>query len=420
MKSSCKDFNYLFFEPNSKLKKELNNPCSYNEFVNILDERINLCKDDNMLDICKLKKLYEVYVHIFNTNKNNFYQYFFNEDKNHRVRMYMIYDDDLWVNTKSNSSKSYFTNRCYKEEYIDELIRERQSVASKESFKKRYGDNWETYFYEYVNKRNESLNLNPNINQINYNKGKSLRVEYYLDKINEKTGELYTIDESKEKIRERQLVGSKICSEKRKGKSGVTCRSVEWWIKKGYTEEESKEKVREIQSTNNIETYIKKYGEQDGIKKWMERNKKWGETMIIKKMESGHVGSAYSKSSKKIFDKVVDKLNTCGYNLGNVYYGEKEFAKWDKRNKRVYFYDFVVPEIKLCVEYNGLMFHPKEGDKNWQGLFSDKSYEEKLKYDKEKIKTIEDCGFTTLVIWEDDDVDLCVQKIVDLYINLKK
>ena len=41
-----------------------------------------------------------------------------------------------------------------------------------------------------------------------------------------------------------------------------------------------------------------KYGEQEGIKKWIDRNKKWGNIMQEKRMESGHIGSAYSQSSK--------------------------------------------------------------------------------------------------------------------------
>ena len=62
MKSCCKDFNCLFFVKGSKLKKELDIPKKYDDFVIILDERINLCKDEKMLDIDKLKKMYNIYM----------------------------------------------------------------------------------------------------------------------------------------------------------------------------------------------------------------------------------------------------------------------------------------------------------------------------------------------------------------------
>lgn len=413
MKSSCKDFNCLFFEHNSKLKKELNNPLNYDDFIKILDERINLCKDENMLDVDKLNKFYEIYVNVFNNNKCNFYFYFFNNNP-HRITMDMIYDKDMWIKTKSNTCRVYFTNRCYKEEFISELLRKRQNTVSKEKFKERYGENWKEKFDEYVKKANDARNANPNIDDIRSKTIKNLGYEYYLDKINEKTGQLYTEKEAKERVSNNRMKLVKMVSDSRRGKKGVTCRSKEYWINKGFTEEEAKERVREIQSTNNIETYIKKYGEQEGIQKWIERNKKWSDVMIEKRMESGHVGLSQSKSANKLFDKVIEKLKDENILFEKIYYGEKEFCKLDKEYKRVYFYDFVIPEINLCVEYNGIKFHPREGDKNWVCLFSGIGYEEKLQYDKQKIKTIEDYGFKTLIIWEDEDIETCVNKIIDM------
>ena len=200
----------------------------------------------------------------------------------------------------------------------------------------------------------------------------------------------------------------------RRGKSDVTCRSVQYWINKGFTEDDAKNKVREIQSTNNIDVYINKYGEQEGIKRWVDRNKKWGKIMQEKKMKSGHIGSAYSQSSKLFFDGVVKKLKDNNISFNKVYYGEEEFCKWDSEYKRPYFYDFVIPDIYLCIEYNGLKFHPKEGDIQWIGLYGD-TYEYKIQYDKRKLEVIENCGYKTLVIWEDDDLDKMSDYIVSLF-----
>ena len=83
-------------------------------------------------------------------------------------------------------------------------------------------------------------------------------------------------------------------------------------------------------------------------------------------------------------------------------------------NKRPYFYDFVIPELKLCVEYNGVKFHPREGDVEWVGLFGE-TYEYKLNYDKRKIKVIEDCGYNVIVVWEDDNLDKKIKDIVSLF-----
>jgi G:T-mismatch repair DNA endonuclease (very short patch repair protein) len=78
----------------------------------------------------------------------------------------------------------------------------------------------------------------------------------------------------------------------------------------------------------------------------------------------------------------------------------------------------VIPDIKFCVEYNGLMFHPKEGDTEWKGLYTNQSYDEKLNYDKQKMKTLTDAGFTTMVVWEDEDETIMVKKITEKIVDL--
>lgn len=416
--------NDLFFVYNTKPLRELDKHVTFEKFKEVMIEKMGFCNDDDMLDYEKLKIMYDEYVSFFMKHVGDFRNYFMSvktvKMNTCDVKPYMVYDETLWVNQKGTTTVTYFTNRCYKKEFIGELLKTRQTTVSKESFQKRYGENWKEKFDEYVDKMISTRNSNPNIDIINYNKGKSLRYEYYLDKINGNTGELYTEEEAKEKIRECKYKGVKITAEKRRGKKGVTCRSVEYWISKGFSKDDAKEKVREIQGSNTVGRYIKKYGEQEGIRKWIERNKKWGEQMMQKKSELGHVGSAQSKSANNFFNRVVDEFIKENITFDKIYYGEKEFCKWDKENKRVYFYDFVIPSIWLCVEYNGLKFHPKEGDVNWIGLFSGITYEEKLKYDKQKIKTIEECGFTTIVIWEDDDVEMSVQKIVNVCKKLKE
>jgi hypothetical protein len=51
-------------------------------------------------------------------------------------------------------------------------------------------------------------------------------------------------------------------------------RRPEYWMKQGYSEEESKLIVSKTQS-RGIDFYIKKYGEELGLKKWKDKNDKW-------------------------------------------------------------------------------------------------------------------------------------------------
>lgn len=408
------DLQKLFFEPHTRLSKEINNYYELNEFHNILVEKCNFCNDDN-LDVKRLQKLYNKYVEVFITNKGNFKNYFLGQIKCKRfiLKPYAVFGESLWKRTKSSTSLEFFLNLGYNIECAQKILKDRQTLTSPESFQKRYGDDWENHFNEYVKKHNESLISNPNIDEINKKKSSYISYKYYLTKINPDTNQLYTEDEAKKIISQKRSISSEKSAIQRRGKTGVTGRSIQYWINKGYSEEDAKNKVKEIQSTNNIETYIKKYGEQDGIQKWIERNKKWGEKMQIKKMESGHIGSAYSNASKLFFDNIVSKLKENNIYFEKIYYGEKEFSKWDKENKRVYFYDFVIPEVNLCVEYNGLKFHPKEGDVNWVGLFGN-TYEYKIQYDKRKLDIIKSCGYKTIVVWEDDDLEEKINYIVSL------
>ena len=150
-----------------------------------------------------------------------------------------------------------------------------------------------------------------------------------------------------------------------------------------------------------------------GISEWNKRNSEWGERMRVLKQENGCIGNAYSKSACKLFDSVIETLFNEGIFFEKVYYGKKEFSKWDNDYNRVYFYDFVINDIKLCVEYNGIMFHPKPNNYEWKSLFSGKGYDEVREYDMRKQQLITDLGYTLIVVWEDDIFEKSLKKITD-------
>lgn len=50
----------------------------------------------------------------------------------------------------------------------------------------------------------------------------------------------------------------------------------------------------------------------------------------------------------------------------------------------LYFYDFIISSLKICFEFHGLKFHPKEVNKEWKQLFTVKSYDEVALNDKNK------------------------------------
>ena len=91
---------------------------------------------------------------------------------------------------------------------------------------------------------------------------------------------------------------------------------VKYWIKKGYSEEESKQKVSERQRTFTLEKCIEKYGEEEGIKRYTERQTKWSakvEAMyqqgMFSKVPLTQNSSIFSKFEKDMVDSIIDELN---------------------------------------------------------------------------------------------------------------
>ena len=60
---------------------------------------------------------------------------------------------------------------------------------------------------------------------------------------------------------------------------------VPYWTKHGYSEEEVKKIVSEKQATFSLEKCIEKYGEENGRKKWLERQERWQNTLKSKPKE---------------------------------------------------------------------------------------------------------------------------------------
>ena len=59
-------------------------------------------------------------------------------------------------------------------------------------------------------------------------------------------------------------------------------RCKEYWIKKGFSEEDAIKQVSKDQSTFSLDKCIEKYGEEDGRKRWQERQDKWQNTLKLK------------------------------------------------------------------------------------------------------------------------------------------
>ena len=427
--------NDLFYKKNETRtdyakKIELDYPLNIEEFYKVMVDACNICNDVSVLNKERLHILYNRYVSTFNTYKGDFCNTIVSANSSGRKRIQSVsVFGELLPSTKVVTNLDYFVNRCYNN--AEELRNNRQSQTSLQSFIRKYGEEiGRIKFYEFSNTRKRIYQAKDDKFKQDcvkrMRKNSKICFDHYVDLINPDTGNVYTKSEIIEEIRKIQAIGSKKSAEKRKIQNekthDVTCRQVNYWMRKGYTYDESVELVKKVQSTNTVETYIKKYGYEMGIAEWNKRNAKWGEQMRILKTESGCVGNAYSKAACKLFDSVIESLSADGIVFEKVYYGKNEFSKWDTEYNRVYFYDFVINDIKLCVEYNGIMFHPKPNDYEWKSLFSGKGYDDVRKYDIRKQQVITDLGYTLIVVWEDDIFEKSLKTILDTcktLLNLK-
>jgi G:T-mismatch repair DNA endonuclease (very short patch repair protein) len=167
----------------------------------------------------------------------------------------------------------------------------------------------------------------------------------------------------------------------------------------------------------SLSYFVSNYGEVDGLLKYETLNKskanslenymlKYGEDAGILKYEDycNAVRSPYSKISQKLFDRIFDKIQ-----LDDVYYATKtiEFGKLDIKNGTYRKYDFVIPSLKFCIEFNGDLYHgnPRLYSENDIPKFKgniDTTAGDLWKRDKQKTELLESFGYDIRVVWEWD------------------
>ena len=214
-------------------------------------------------------------------------------------------------------------------------------------------------------------------------------------------------------IRHGKVLGEQKCKNYCDRQSIAGC-SLEYFVDL-YGEELGTSKYRElnIKKILGIDTFIRKYGLETGTLKY--------EEYIT------NAYSPYSKISQELFWAIEKKLIF----RVDSYFAEKnkEFGKMRIDTKTYYKYDYVIPKLKLCIEFNGDIYHgnptiytPSDIPK-YRG--NKKTALELWERDTSKNKVIEDCGYVVLTIWEtdfrknpEDIINKCVEYINELYRRL--
>jgi hypothetical protein len=207
----------------------------------------------------------------------------------------------------------------------------------------------------------------------------------------------YSENESKDIIRKNQTEAAKqVDFEKR-----LIPSNIEYWINKGYSKEEAKQNVSEHQTTFSLEKCVEKYGEEDGKKRFTERQNKWLNSLLT----NGNMVIGYSKISQDLFYKILEIYDIS--DKDKVYFAthNSEF-KLEKKEGGVWLYDFTDVKNKKIIEFHGDMYHgnPKKYNSldNPHPFRKNITAQEMWDKDKRKLDVAIEEGFEVLVIWDSE------------------
>ena len=291
------------------------------------------------------------------------------------------------------------------------------------------------------------------------------KIENWLNKVNEITGELYTEEEALYKMRSFRKCNKEYWLEKgyseieskqlikefqkensikfiRKSLSNPekylarTETQLKYWIEKGYSEVDAKEKLSYRQNTTSLSKYVKRYGDELGLIKYKKRIDKMsyissrdfyvdkygnetGNLIYNEILSKRTVG--FNKSSKEAFLfllPIYKFIRNEGIEMSDVYWGVGSSNEWFiKNDKSIFFYDFFIKPLNIIIEYHGVAFHPKRGDENWTSPHGVK-YDFKIKIDDIKRELAVNSGFDYLYVYSDDNLKTKQIEFIE-YIKLK-
>ena len=205
---------------------------------------------------------------------------------------------------------------------------------------------------------------------------------------------------------------------------------VKYWINKGYSEEEAKQKVSERQSTFTLEKCIERYGDEEGTRRYIERQKNWSAKLeamyqqgMFSKVPLTQNSSIFSKFEKDMVDSIIDKLDL-DLDIDDINcYKNSQFQLSnvnEECNNKIFSYDFKF-ENKI-IEFNGDFWHmnPDIYDSDYCHPYTNLSAEEKWNFDEIKLECAIQNGYDVLTVWESEykeNKEAALQKCVEFLIS---
>jgi hypothetical protein len=175
---------------------------------------------------------------------------------------------------------------------------------------------------------------------------------------------------------------------------------IQYYLSRGLNEKDALLALQERQAVGTLDKFIQRHGDEEGLKRWKERQIKWQNTLNNKSSEEKarinslktSKGYAVSKAEKYIYQYLVEKIDNVKKGLSLSY----------NNNKNYYVYDIAVGN--KIIEYNGDLWHanPKIYDESFINPVSKKSAVEIWNKEKHKEKVANEHGYEVFRIWEFD------------------
>jgi hypothetical protein len=293
-------------------------------------------------------------------------------------------------------------------------------ALTKKRCKKKYGDNWEDYYNSRID-LHRSVNLK---NLIYERSDKNISEEEFIKR---KKSRYKKASYSKSKKRLLEIYSSDYVDELSKRRWG---RGLGFYIKK-YGDEEGRKKYKEsldkrfsfslsqcimrwgfeigtkkfnefkAKSNPNKQTFVKKYGKKIGIDKYNEFKQKM--IQVYSKIKCG-----VSNESNTFIKKLIQKMKDNEIDVGFYYFNDNEKCFYDSENKKTYFVDLYFEKYNVAFEYNGIAFHPNPNWdiktlNKWKHPYSKNGYSKVLKYDNKKINFLKTKVKEIFVLFSDED-----------------
>jgi len=380
-------------------------------------------EDKHICKICGEKDINRIWTHINFVHKGSiktYYDMFFKQEGEGicefcgKETAFMTFNIGYQLTCGDRKCNNLKVKQVLEKKYKDEEYKKKVISKTKSTKKEKYGNE------NYVNVEKVKKTKLEKYGDENYNnieKGRKTKLARYGDE-NYRNMEMFsnTWKKHTEKEKESRRIKTKKTKLERYGDENY--HNIEK-TKQTYLIKYGDENYRNIEKTK--QTKLEKYGDENYcnakqiVKTKKERYGDKYELIVdkIKKtnLEKYGVSSTFFKS-RDFYSKISQELFWSIYNQlpkelqGHTYFAElnKEFHKYDEIQKKSYFYDFVINNKKICIEFNGDIYHANPQ------LFSETdcpnpynkllTAKEIWEFDNQKNNILLNNNFIVMIVWE--------------------